>query len=47
MVKLEARALEALEEITLAWLDLVLLKFPRLGAIPSNPIALILNIKFS
>ena len=47
MVKLEARALKALNEITPAWLDLVLAKSPRLDAIPSDPIALILDIEFS
>ena len=44
---MKARALEALDEITLAWLDLILPKFPRLDTISSDPIALILNMKFS
>ena len=47
MVELEARALKALDEITLAWLNLVLLKSLRLDTIPSDPIALISNIEFS
>ena len=47
IVKLEVRALKALDEITLAWLDLVLTKFPRLGTISSDPIALILDMEFS
>ena len=47
MVELEARALKALDEITLARLNLVLPKSPKPGAIPSNPIALMSNIEFS
>ena len=47
MVELEARALEALDEITLAWLDLVLAKSPRLGAISGDPVALMLDVEFS
>ena len=47
MVELEARALEALDEITPAWLDLVLAESPRLGAIPGDPVALMLDVEFS
>ena len=47
MVELEARALKALNEIILAQLDLILSKSSRLGAIPGNPIALILDVEFS
>ena len=47
MVELEARALEALDEITPARLDLVLAESPRPGAIPGDPIALISNVEFS
>ena len=47
MIELEARALKALDEITLARLDLVFLESSRLGAIPSNSIALILDMEFS
>ena len=46
-MKIEARALKTLDEITLAWLDLVLPKSFRLGAISDNPIALMLDIEFS
>ena len=47
MVELEARALEALDEITPAWLDLVLAESPRLDAIPSDSVALMLDVEFS
>ena len=47
MVELEARALKALNKITLARLDLVLSKSSRLGAIFGDSIALILDIEFS
>ena len=47
MVELEARALKALDEITLAWLDLVLAKFSRLGAIPGDSVALMSDMEFS
>ena len=47
MVELEARALEALNKIILAWLDLVLLEFSRLDTIPGDSIALILDMEFS
>ena len=47
MVKLETRALKALDEITLARLDLVLSKSSRLDTIPDNSVALILDVEFS
>ena len=47
MVKLEARALKALDEITLARLNLVLSKSSRLGAILGDLVALISDIEFS
>ena len=47
MVELEARALKALDKITLAWLDLVLAESLRLGAIPGNSIALMSDVEFS
>ena len=47
MVELEARALEALDEITLVHTDLVALGSPWLVTITSDPIALISNIDFS
>ena len=47
MIELEARALEALDEITLVRTDLVALGSSWLVAITSDSIALILNIDFS
>ena len=47
IIELEARALKALDEIILARLDLVLSESSRLGAIPDNSIALILDMEFS
>ena len=47
MIELEARALEALDKITLVCIDLVALGFSWLVAITSDSIALILNIDFS
>ena len=46
-MELEARALKALDEITLAQLDLVLLESPRLGAIPGDSVALMSDVEFS
>ena len=46
MVELEARALEALDEITPARTDLVVPEPSRLGAIPSDPVALMSNVEF-
>ena len=47
MIELEARALKALDEIISAWLDLVLSESSRLGAIPGDPVTLILDMEFS
>ena len=47
MVELETRTFKALNKITSAWLDLVLLESSRLDTILSNSIALILDIEFS
>ena len=47
MIELEARALKALDEIISARLDLVLPESSRLGAIPGDPVALILDMEFS
>ena len=47
MIELEARALETLDKITLAWLDLVLSESSQSDTIPDNPIALMLDVEFS
>ena len=47
MVELEARALEALDEITPPRTDLVLVGSPQLATITSDPVALISNVDFS
>ena len=47
MVELEAQALEALDKITPAWTDLVIPKPPKATTIPSDPIALMLDMEFS
>ena len=47
MVALEARALEELDSITPRRIDLVILKPSKAAAIPSDPVALILDVEFS
>ena len=47
MVKLESRALETLDEITPAWTDLVVPEPPKVGAIASDPVALMSDVGFS
>ena len=47
MVELEARALEALDEITPPRPNLVVVEPPRPQAIPDDPVALMSDIEFS
>ena len=47
MVELEARALEALDEITPARTDLVIPEPPKATAIPGDPVALMSDVEFS
>ena len=47
MIALEARALEKLDSITLYWADLVVSKPSKVATIPSNLVALILDMEFS
>ena len=47
MVALEARALEELDDITSHRTDLVILEPSKVVTIPSNLVALILNVEFS
>ena len=47
MVALEARALKKLDSITPRQINLVISKPSKAAAISDNPVALILDIKFS
>ena len=47
MVALEARALEELDGITPYRTNLIIPEPPKAAAIPGNPVALMLNVRFS